>query len=283
MAPSVSARLTRQSGTSFYYAFRLLPVEKRRAIYALYSFCRVVDDCVDEPDGEGAAGLDRWLEEARRCYGGAPETPLGRELAAAVARFPIPRVRFEQIVAGCRMDLTIVRYETLADLRVYCERVASAVGLAAIEIFGYRNPATREYAVELGVALQLMNILRDVGADAVRGRLYLPLEDLRRFGLDEAELMRVAVEGGPRPSAVDALLAFEAGRARAQHERARARLPPEDRRAMLPAEIMAAVYRDLLGRLERRGHPLGTARLALSRPRKAWIALRTLAAVHLRS
>ena len=178
MPPSLAARITRQSGTNFYYAFRILPSPKRRAIYALYSFCRVVDDCVDEPGGEGEAGLRRWLDEAHRCYTGRPTTELGQELTEALVQFPIPRACFEEIVEGCRMDLTPRRYPAFADLRAYCEKVASAVGLASIEIFEYRDPQTRNYAVELGVALQLTNILRDIGADAARGRFYLPLEDL---------------------------------------------------------------------------------------------------------
>src|SRR5262245_19060567 len=182
---SLSARVTRQSGTNFYYAFLMLPAAKRRAIYALYSFCRVADDCVDEEGGAGEAGLQRWADEVRRCYEGRPRTELGRDLAAALARFPIPRACFEDIVAGCRMDLAVARYATFADLATYCRRVASAVGLASIEIFGYRNPATRAYAVELGLALQLTNILRDVAADAARGRIYVPLEDLARFGVSE--------------------------------------------------------------------------------------------------
>jgi 15-cis-phytoene synthase len=271
---SLSARLTRQSGTSFYYAFRILPARKRRAIFALYSFCRTVDDCVDEPDGEGEAGLRRWTEEVRRCYDGKPSTELGRDLAEALFEFPIPRACFEDIVAGCRMDLTTKRYPTFADLRVYCERVASAVGLAAIEIFEYTDPRTRKYAVELGVALQLTNILRDVASDAARGRIYVPQADLARFGLTDDDLL-AAAKGGPVPPAVPELLAFQAGRARAHYELARDLLPPADRRAMTPAEIMAAVYRALLEEIARRGYPLAE-RVQLSRARKAWIALRTL-------
>ena len=272
----VSARLTRQSGTSFYYAFRILPRDKRRAIYALYSFCRVVDDCVDEEGGEGEAGLARWLEEVHRCYAGRPDTPLGQDLAEALFQFPIPRACFEQIVAGCRMDLTTRRYPTFEGLRAYCERVASAVGLASIEIFGYDNPATRDYAVELGLALQLTNILRDVAADAARGRLYIPLEDLERFGVGEDELLGAA-PGGSRTPRIDALMSFQAERARGHYGRARDLLPAEDRRAMLPAEIMGAIYREILEEMARRGYPLGGPRLQLSRPRKVWIALRTIA------
>jgi phytoene synthase len=269
-------RIARQSGTSFYYAFRVLPGEKRRAIHALYSFCRVVDDCVDEPDGEGAAGLDRWMEEVRRCYAGQPTTPLGRDLAEALFAFPIPRACFEDIVAGCRMDLTQSRYATFADLRVYCERVASAVGLASIEIFGYDDPGTRAYAVELGVALQLTNILRDVSADAALGRLYLPQEDLARSGVDEDALLAAALGRGPLPAGTPALLASFADRAREHYARAASLLPPADRRHMLSAEIMAAVYRATLERMAREGYPL-SRRLRLSRPRQAWIALWTAA------
>jgi phytoene synthase len=274
---SLSARLTRKSGSSFTYAFRVLPTEKRRAIYALYSFCRVVDDCVDEPGGEGEAGLRRWTHEVVRCYAGKPETELGRELAEAVFQFPIPRSCFEDIVAGCRMDLTVRRYATFDDLRVYCLRVASAVGLAAIEIFGYEDPGTRAYAVELGLALQITNIVRDVVVDAARDRLYLPLEDLARFGVTEAALFEAArAPSVSRPSGIDQLLAFEADRARAHFEGARAALPGVDRRAMLSAEIMGAVYRGLLEEIAGRGYPLTLPVVRLSRPRKALIALRTV-------
>jgi phytoene synthase len=280
VSSSLSARLTRKSGTSFYYAFRVLPAEKRRALYALYAFCRVVDDCVDEEDGEGEAGLVRWLAEAHRAYAGTPETELGRELAEAVARFPIPRGCFEDVVAGCRMDLTTCRYARFADLRVYCERVASAVGLASIEIFGYEDPGTRRYAVELGLALQLTNILRDIGPDAARGRLYLPLEDLAACGVSEGEVLGAARPGSPRPPALDGLLAFEADRARAHYAAAAAALPRRDRRSMLPAEIMGAIYRDVLETWARRGHPVGGARVRAGVARKMGLMMRTIARVY---
>ncbi len=277
---SASARLTRTSGTNFYYAFRLLPAEKRQAIYALYSFCRVVDDCVDEEGGEGEAGLRRWEEEVARGYAGRPTTELGRDLALALFQFPIPRAALADIVAGCRMDLSTRRYPTFAELRGYCERVASAVGLASIEIFGYENPATREYAKELGVALQLTNILRDVGVDAARDRIYIPLEDLRRFGVLEDEILAAAHAPVPPRADTTALLAFQADRAREHYERARQLLPGEDRRSMLAAEIMGAVYRGILDEIVRRDYPLGGPRVALSRPRKAWLALRTVPRVY---
>jgi phytoene synthase len=283
MISSLGARLTRKSHSSFYYAFLTLPEERRRGIYALYSFCRVVDDCVDEAGGEGSAGLDRWREEIGRCYSGTAETELGRELAQTVARFPIPRSALEDIVAGCRMDLANLRYATFADLRVYCERVASAVGLASIEIFGYRHPRTREYAVELGLALQLTNILRDVAPDAARGRLYLPLEDLARFGVGEEELLAAAADPGvPRRPEIGELLAFQAERARGHYAAAGERLPAEDRRSMLAAEVMGSTYRALLGELARKRFPIGGERVGLGRTRKAWIALRTVARVYAR-
>jgi phytoene synthase len=278
---SLGARLTRKSQSNFYYAFLTLPEAKRRGIYALYSFCRVVDDCVDEEGGEGSAGLDRWREEVGRCYAGTPSTELGRELAAAVARFPIPRSALEDIVAGCRMDLANLRYATFADLRVYCERVASAVGLASIEIFGYTHSSTREYAVELGLALQLTNILRDVAPDAARGRLYVPLEDLARFGVGEEELLAAAASpGAPRRAELEELLAFQAERARRHYAAAAERLPAVDRRSMVAAEVMGSTYRALLGELARRGYPIGGERVRIGRVRKAWIALATVARVY---
>jgi phytoene synthase len=281
MSARVGARVTRQSGTSFYYAFRVLPAEKRRAIEALYAFCRAVDDCVDEEGGEGEGGLARWRAEVQRAYAGKPETELGRELAETVARFPIPRACFEDVVAGCGMDLATRRYATFADLRVYCERVASAVGLASIEIFGYDDPRTREYAVELGLALQLTNVLRDIGADAARDRLYLPLEDLARLGVSADALLAAARDPrAPRPPGLDRLLAFEADRARSHYAAAAAALPERDRRSMLPAEIMGAIYRALLEEWARRGHPVGGARVRLAKARRIAVALRTIPRVY---
>ena len=275
--PGPAERLTRSSGSSFAYAMRLLPRAKREAMYALYAFCRAVDDCVDEADGEGEVGLTGWSEEVRRCFTGRPETPLGMELAGAVARFPIPAERLQEIIDGCRMDLIQRRYACYADLEVYCRRVAAAVGLASIEIFGYRDPATRDFAVHLGLALQVTNILRDIAADAARGRLYLPLEDLARFGVSEDEVMRPSTHGSRRAE-VDALLAFDGGRALAHYAAADAILPAVDRRAMWCARVMGGIYRGILDELARRAYPVGEPRMRLSRARQAVIAARTLAA-----
>ncbi len=280
-ATALSARLTRRSGTSFYWAFRLLPARQRRAIFALYAFCRSVDDCVDEADGEGAPGLERWSREIERCYAGRPQTDLGRELAEAVQAFPIPRACFEEILAGCRMDLDVARYATRDDLLVYCRRVASAVGLASIEIFGYGQPATREYAVELGLALQLTNILRDVGVDAARGRLYLPVDEVQRFGLEPQALLTRAAEawragrGAPHTPEIARLLAFQAQLARAHYARADALLPHEDRRTLVSARVMDAVYRELFGELVRRGFPFAP-KVRVGSLRRVRIALATL-------
>lgn len=275
MTETAAARATRASRTNFYYAFRVLPAPRREAIYALYSFCRVVDDCVDEADGEGAAGLDRWMAEVDRCFAGRPQTPIGADLARSLQRYPIPRQCLADIVAGCRMDLTVRRYPTWADLRLYCERVASAVGLASIEIFGYTDPRTREYARELGVALQLTNILRDVGADAARDRVYVPAEELAQHGLTEADLL-AAVPAARAPAPLVPVLHGVARRAEAAYAEAARLLPAADRRSMASAEIMAAIYRAVLDAVIARGYPLGGARVGLSRPRKAWLALRTL-------
>ena len=274
-ASRLGARSPGRAARNFYYAFRILPEEKRRAIYALYAFCRVVDDCVDEADGEGEAGLARWLAEVHRAYAGQPETELGRELAEAVARFPIPRGAFEDIVAGCRMDLTTRRYATFADLRVYCERVASAVGLASIEIFGYDDPRTREYAVELGLALQLTNILRDVAADAARDRALPPARGpraLRRGGGGAARRGARPRRAAARRASTE-LLAFEADRARSHYAAAaaaaaRAR-PPLDARGRdhgrdLPRGPRGVGAPRPPGR-RRRGCSLGKPRKALDR------------------
>jgi phytoene synthase len=276
MAPETAAQLTRKSGTSFYYAFLLLPKRKRQAIFALYSFCRVVDDCVDEEGGGGEPGLERWLGEVRRCYSGTPETALGEELQQALRLFPMPLSSFEAIVAGCRMDLSQTSYTTLADLEVYCRRVASAVGLASIEIFGYKNPGTRDYADALGIALQLTNIVRDVGADARKGRLYLPLEDLERFRVNPSELLAGARGEGPLPQGSRDLFSFAAERARSRLEGARGLLPREDRRSMLSAEVMRVTYRALLDEIVAMDFPVLGPKTRIPRSRALRLALWTL-------
>ena len=261
--------------TSFYYSFLVLPPAKRSAIIAVWDFCRAVDDAVDEPS-EGGGGparaelLEGWRAELARCFeGGEPVTPQGRALAPFVRAFNLPRKAFAELIDGVAMDLDVPRYETFDALKQYCYRVASAVGLICVEIFGYRDPATRRYAEELGMALQLTNIVRDVAADLEKGRVYLPLEDLRRFGVDEA-MLRAGVVTPP----VAELIAFECRRAREYFDRAARALPRRDRRSLVAAEIMGAVYAEILTRIEQAGYDVFSRRIRVPRPRRAVIALR---------
>lgn len=261
--------------TNFYYSFLVLPPEKRRAIVAVWDLCRAVDDAVDRPPEAGAgpppaAELARWRRELAACYGDAtPETAQGRNLKPYIARFALPRAPFEDLIDGVEMDLGAPRYRTFDDLYQYCIRVASAVGLLCIEIFGYRNPGTRDYAVALGVALQLTNIVRDMPVDLAAGRLYLPLEDLEHCGCTEADL-----RGGLSPP-VAALLRHECGRARRFYRKARAALPAADRRRMVAAEIMGAIYFAILRRIERRSYDVFSEVVRVPRPHRAWIAATT--------
>lgn len=276
LTESTTALLTRQSGTNFYAAFLMLPPAKRQALYALYAFCRVVDDCVDEAGGGGAAGLDRWAAEVERIFAGRPDTEIGRALAASLERFPMPRSSFLDVIDGCRMDIAPRTYTTFDELRVYCERVASSVGLASIEIFGYREAQTREYARELGIALQLINILRDLTSDARQGRLYVPVADLEAAGVKPAEFSSAAARAVGRTPAIDEILTAQGDRARAQYDTAVSLLPAADRRSMRPAQVMAATYREILERLAARRFPFGP-RVHLPKLTRAWVAFRTVA------
>jgi len=258
------AEVTRQSSSNFYYAFMLLPAERRRALYAVYAFCRFVDDIADDGAvAQPAMLLERWREELRKVFNGAVERPVSRALADNVRRFNIPQRYFEEVIDGVEMDLTRKRYATFAELSLYCRRVASAVGLICIEIFGYRNPATRVYAERLGLAFQLTNILRDVREDAARDRIYLPLEDLARFGVSEQEILQSAYAPG-----FNELMEFEAARARQFYQEAAAALAPEDKSAMVAAEGMRLIYRALLERISRSGYRVFDRRLSVSAPRK---------------
>lgn len=263
-------RFTTSTATSFYYSFVFLPREKRRAIEAVYAFARRGDDIVDsglEP-GRAAAEMTRYREALAACYAGCGATPELRALAESIARFDLPRQPFEDLILGLEMDLRPARYDTFDDLALYCYRVASTIGLIAVEIFGYRNPRTRDYAVNLGMALQLVNILRDLESDARRGRLYLPREDLERFGVRPAELL-----AGAYNDPVIELMQFECDRARHYFHLARQMLPPEDRRAMVAAEIMAAIYWRLLRLIQERRYNVFGKRVRLARPQKFWTAL----------
>jgi 15-cis-phytoene synthase len=239
-------RVVQASGSSFMEAFRLLPAERRRALEALYAFCRVIDDAADE-GADGRATLAAWRAELARAGAGAARHPVAVALADAAARFAVPQRHLEEIITGVEMDLEPRRYETFDDLRRYCYHVASAVGLATIPILGCRAAESRTYAETLGLALQLTNILRDLAEDAERGRIYLPREDLRRFGYRERELHTHTVNDAFRR-----LMAFECARARALYRAARRSIVRADRRALAPAEGMRLVYQRLLARIAAR-------------------------------
>jgi phytoene synthase len=269
--------------TSFYYSFLVLPPRKREAIIAVWDFCRAVDDAVDEvvPEREWVGGLSEearataterlagWRAELAATYEGTPRTPQGVGLQPLVREFNLPRARFEELIDGVEMDLDRVRYDTFAALVEYCRRVASAVGLICLEIFGYRDQRSRAYAENLGLALQLTNIIRDVSADIRRGRIYLPAEDLTRYGVSEDDL-RV---GRLTPQVVE-LLRFECDRAHSYYRRAAEALPREDARSLVAAEIMGGIYFEILRRIERRGYDVFSERIRVPRPRRAVIALR---------
>ncbi len=262
--------------TSFYYAFLALPRERRDAIVTLWDFCRVADDAVDlaADEKEATTELARWRAEVASAYTGQePSTPIGQRLAGVIRKFKLPRQPFEDLLDGIAMDLTQKRYETFTDLYRYCLRVASAVGLLSVEIFGYRSASARDYAVELGIALQLTNILRDVPSDLSRDRVYIPQEDLRAHGVTEQDL-HAASFGDVRPQVI-ALLKDFGRRARHYYDRARQALPKEDTRRLVSAEIMGAIYFSLLQQIERAGHDVFTRRVSVPRLARVWIAMRT--------
>jgi phytoene synthase len=275
----LSSQITRKSRSNFFFAFLALPRHRRDALYAVYAFCRTVDDIADLGTDAAAqrAGLARWRAEIARCYeGGAPEDPVARQLVGAVRDFHLPRAALEAIVEGCEMDLAQTTYETAEDLYPYCYRVASAVGLCCIEIFGYTDPRAREYAVSLGMALQLTNIIRDVGADAAGGRVYVPQADLRRFGVTNDDL-----RAGRYGDAFVALMEHQAARARSFYAEARAAFPMVDARSLVPAEIMGRIYHALLAEIEARRFRVFDERVTLPARRKAAIALRCWAGARL--
>jgi phytoene synthase len=261
-----------KSGSSFYYSFRFLPPERRRAITAVYAFCREVDDVVDEVADPGVARLKLawWRNQIAAVFGGAPQHPVAVALVPIVAAFRLPEGHFQAVIDGMTMDLEQNRYLDFATLERYCHYVAGVVGLMSAEIFGYQDPATRDYARDLGVAFQLTNIIRDVGEDARRGRIYLPQDELERHGVTAADLF----QRRSTPAFV-ALMADQAMRARAFYARALSALPPVDRRAQRPGLMMAAIYRALLDAIERDGFRVLDRRIALTPLAKAWIAWKT--------
>jgi len=267
--------------TSFYYSFLVLPPAERGAIVTVWDVCRAIDDAVDEAPGPAAAAgqLRFWRGELARVFdGGPPESPQGRALQPVAARFALPRRAFEDLVDGVEMDLERNRYATFDELREYCWRVASTVGVICLNIFGCRHPGGRDYAMHLGLALQLTNIVRDVAADLSRGRVYLPQDEMARTGCTEA-----ALAAGTVTPEVAALLAMQCARARAYYDRAAAALPPGEARHLVAAEIMAAIYFAILQRIERRGYDVFSEVVRVPRPQRALIAAATWARTLMRA
>lgn len=261
--------ITRRSSSNFYYAFLLLPPERREALFALYAFCRFVDDIADdEGRARPAELLGRWREELERVYAGGATHRIGVALADAVTRFPLEKKHFLDLIEGVEMDLSRRRYQTFDELYQYCYRVASTVGLLCIEIFGHQHASARDYAVDLGIAFQLTNILRDVMEDAGRGRIYLPLEDLHRFDCSEEDVLSGSYSGR-----LGALMAFECGRARAYYLRASAALASEDRGSLAAAEAMRLIYMRLLNRIEAKHFDVFGPKVTVPKYEKVTLAL----------
>jgi phytoene synthase len=260
------------SGSSFYYAFLFLPPERRQAIMALYAFCREVDDVVDECQDPSIAQskLDWWRSEVARAYSGEPTHPVGQALADVRTRFNLPAEQLLEIIDGMQMDLTQTRYLDFKGLRLYCYRVASVVGLMTAEIFGYQDRQTLKYAHDLGLAFQLTNIIRDVGEDARRGRIYLPIDELQQFNVPAKDILEAR-----RSDNFVALMRFQAERAYGLYDQAMAQLPAIDRKAQRPGLIMAAIYRTLLDEIARDDFQVLDRRTSLTPIRKLWIATRT--------
>jgi phytoene synthase len=262
-----------QSGSSFYYSFLFLPPPRRRAITVLYAFCREVDDVVDEVSDADVARvkLAWWRQQVASIYDGEPQHPVARALQAVVGEFELAQQQLQTVIDGMAMDLEQNRYLDFAALERYCDKVAGVVGVMSASIFGRSEARTLDYARDLGIAFQLTNIVRDVGEDARRGRIYLPQEDLARFGVEPAALLRAQASDRFRE-----LMAFEVDRTREWYERALAKLPAVDRHSQRPGLIMAAIYRTVLDEIARDGYRVLDRRLSLTPLRKLWIACKTV-------
>lgn len=265
--------------TNFYYSFLVLTPAKRRAIIAVWDLCRSIDDTVDERAGDNEAqraeafdGLAAWRKEIEAVFtpGVTPSTPQGRNLQPLARLFALSRRPLEDLVDGVSMDIGYRRYRTFNELYQYCYKVASTVGLICVDIFGCREAASRDYAVDLGIALQLTNILRDVKADLERGRLYIPLDDLTRFQCTED-----MIRGDSRNEAVTALLRHQAARARDYYQRASRGLPRDDARRLVAAEIMSAIYRAILDEIELRDYDVFSEVVRIPDSQRASLAFRT--------
>ena len=263
--------ITKSSNTSFYYSFSLLPKQKREALHAVYAFCRFTDDIVDDEVDERrkALRLRRWRMELGRALQGLSTYPILNQLSGTARRFNIPVDHFYDLIRGMEMDLTKNRYRTFEELREYCFLVASTVGLMCRKIFGYRNESTKDYAINLGIALQLTNILRDIKDDAEKGRIYIPREDMDRFGYAEEDLLNFRYT----PAFVE-LMRFECDRARSYYDAARGALRDEDKRFFFAARIMWSIYAHLLRRIERSNYNVFERRISISKLLKLLITFR---------
>lgn len=265
-----------RSGSSFYYAFKFLPPARRTAITAFYAFCREVDDVVDEVHDPGVAAtkLAWWRQEVGQAFAGRPSHPVMKALMPHAADYDVRAEHLQAVIDGCEMDLTQTRYLDFPGLARYCHLVAGVVGEVAASIFGRTQARTIEYAHRLGLALQLTNIIRDVGEDARRGRIYLPVSELQQFDVKAHELLKRQAPWG-YSERFTALMRFQAERAHRCYDEAFAMLPPEDRRAQRPGLMMAHIYRTLLREIEASEFQVLHQRIALTPLRKVWIAMRT--------
>ncbi len=264
------------SGSSFYYAFLFLPPQRRAAITAFYAFCREVDDVVDEVSDPSVAAtkLAWWRREVAAAFAGSPTHPVMQALMPLAAPFDIRAEHLQAVIEGCQTDLDQTRFLDFAALQRYCHLVAGIVGEVAASIFGRTHPATLQYAHRLGLAMQLTNIIRDVGDDARRGRIYLPVSELQRFDVKAHELLKREKPWGYSDRFL-ALMRFQAERAHATYDEALALLPDDDRPAQKPGLMMANIYRTLLREIEAQGFQVLHQRTSLTPLRKLWIATRT--------
>ena len=261
-----------RSGSSFYYAFLFLPPPRRAAIAAFYAFCREVDDVVDEVSDPGVAAvkLDWWRNEVATAFGGQPSHPAMRALMPHVDAYQIKAAHLTAVIDGCELDLRQSRYLDYPNLKKYCWHVAGVVGILSASIFGVTNPQTLRYAEALGLAFQLTNIIRDVGEDARKGRIYLPINELQQFNVTAADLLNAR-----HSEKFEALMKFQADRAQKLYDEAFALLPQDDRRAQRPGLMMAAIYRTLLDEIERDGFHVLHQKISLTPLRKLWLAWKT--------
>ena len=273
-AQSYCTTYTKKSGSNFYYSFLFLPKAKRDAMYTVYAFCKAVDSAVDEPPAGSRPKeeLQRWRNELDAVYSGTPSSPIMVSLAHHVKTLAIPKAYFEELIKGVEMDLFNNRYVTFDELSLYCYRVASVVGLICLHIFGVTSARAQDYAVALGMAFQMTNVLRDVGTDAAQGRIYLPLDDLQQYNYPEKSLLNQTYSPEFRM-----LMEHEASRALLYYKRADAALaalPPADRRALTVAEIMRGIYRRIFEDIQRSNYQVFKQRITLSTTRRVLIALR---------